>query len=277
MDTPILVRPGNPFVTLPLLRELGSIAIAGDWHGDESVAIQQLYRAAGEGAACVIQLGDFGLFKSFATDRYLKAISEVATELKLPVFWLDGNHEDFLWIKSTPIDPKTGLQIFAKNLYRLPRGARWSWGGVNFMVVGGATSLDKPYRKEGISWWPEEELTREQIDELIRQTREYGKVDVLFTHDAPFGVDVPGIGHRDYSNMWSAVELERAWDHRELLAELVREVSPLAIFHGHFHKRYSSATDAFGVKTEVVGLSDNNELRMNVTFRELSSFATHSS
>ena len=271
-----MVNQANPFVTLPIYREPSSVAIAGDWHGSRKMALNQIHRASNEGACAIIQLGDFGLLKWGEVEIYLNSISDLATELKLPIFFIDGNHEDFEWIKSMPLDHKTGLQSLRPNLWRLPRGARWSWGGVNFAAIGGATSLDRPYRKQGVSWWPEEEVSSEQIELLKEHATLYPPVDVLFTHDAPLGISVPGIRHRDISSTsaWGMDELVRAWEHRERLGEVVALLKPLAIFHGHFHRRYSDATGAYGVKTETNGLGDESNARMNIVIRNISSFST---
>lgn len=57
------------------------------------------------------------------------------------------------------------------------------------MFIGGALSIDKAYRVEGFSWWPDEELS---IDELNKLTDLYvaTKPRVMITHECPEEVSV---------------------------------------------------------------------------------------
>ena len=56
--------------------------------------------------------------------------------------------------------------------------------GLNAFFVGGAWSIDRHLRKEGVSWWEGEELT---IPELNQALDEYiaAKPDIMLTHDGP--------------------------------------------------------------------------------------------
>jgi hypothetical protein len=82
-----------------------------------------------------------------------------------------------------------------------------------------------------VDWWPDEELTRADIDRATSG----GECDVLLTHDAPAGFDVPDLPPR---STWEPAELHRAEFHRGLLREVVEVVRPWVLFHGHFHSRY---------------------------------------
>jgi hypothetical protein len=52
------------------------------------------------------------------------------------------------------------------------------------MFIGGAISIDKEYRVEGISWWPDEELSIQQLDALI-DVYQVAKPRIMVTHDCP--------------------------------------------------------------------------------------------
>lgn len=57
----------------------------------------------------------------------------------------------------------------------------------NVMYVGGAWSIDYMWRTPGINWWPDEELSEESLDMLIK---EYSirKPEIMVTHDCPTSV-----------------------------------------------------------------------------------------
>lgn len=238
-------------VSIPV-NEPDAITVAGDWHGNISTATKVLYDAVNNGSRVVVQLGDFGLWPGRIGKKYTTALDKVATTLGVTILWLDGNHEDFGRIENKTL-LSTGLQSYGKNIFKLPRGSRWSWQGIDFCAVGGATSLDKPSRTEGVSWWPEEELTGPQVADIA----EAGLCDVLFTHDVSHEVNVPGIGHRVYTVNWDPKELERAWLHRERLGALTANLKPTHIYHGHFHIPYTKISHTSFGETRVTGLGDD--------------------
>jgi hypothetical protein len=54
----------------------------------------------------------------------------------------------------------------------------------DMMFIGGAWSIDHAWRVEGIDWWRDEELSIQELNDLIEV---YGdlKPKVMVTHDAP--------------------------------------------------------------------------------------------
>lgn len=52
------------------------------------------------------------------------------------------------------------------------------------MFIGGADSIDKQWRVSGFDWWEDEQLSMEQLGDMI-QLAEDQKPSVLITHDAP--------------------------------------------------------------------------------------------
>lgn len=232
--------------------------IAGDWHGNDRAARNALEAAGTLGASLVLQLGDFGVWPGAEGTHYLDRVDELASRAKIPVAFVDGNHEDFNQMYAIDVDPASGLRYMRPSVWHIPRAAAWTWGGVRFRALGGATSVDKLSRSQGVSWWPEEAVTGLDLE----RTLDAGQCDVLLMHDCPAGVGIPGIEHRNYAaalrSGWPVSELERAWDHRDMLAGLARELSPRHLWHGHFHTRYSAvARFNEAVETAVEGLADD--------------------
>jgi hypothetical protein len=56
--------------------------------------------------------------------------------------------------------------------------------GIRFFFVSGAWSIDKALRIEGRSWWPDEELSVQEL-ELAVDAYKAEKPDIVITHDCP--------------------------------------------------------------------------------------------
>lgn len=103
--------------------------------------------------------------------------------------------------------------------------------GLTFLFIGGALSIDRLDRKEGISYWKDEIFVLKP--ELLTQT-----CDVLVTHSAPSWIgpnDKEGIAYwcqRD-ETLW-----EECQEERRLHDELFEIVKPRFSYHGHYHSHY---------------------------------------
>jgi hypothetical protein len=220
------------------------VAYAGDWHQNTAWAVETI-RAIGEcGVNRIVHLGDFGfLFPQEYVDAVDLALSQAGIEL----WFVDGNHESFDRLHKWPIGVD-GRRQLTPNLYHLPRGFRWSWGARTFLAVGGACSVDRRWRIPGESWWPEEELT----DDDVARACNGGVVDVLVAHDCPTGVEIPYL--RKSSHMWPPDALVAADAHRWKLRRVVDAVQPRTIWHGHYHRRYTAVAELGYGPVKVRGL-----------------------
>lgn len=54
----------------------------------------------------------------------------------------------------------------------------------NTMYIGGAISIDKNYRVEGLDWWPDEELNYGEFMRYL-EVYEKNKPEIMVTHDCP--------------------------------------------------------------------------------------------
>lgn len=57
----------------------------------------------------------------------------------------------------------------------------------NMMFIGGALSVDKEFRTENYNWWPDEELSYNELDGLITKYSET-KPEIMVTHECPENV-----------------------------------------------------------------------------------------
>lgn len=247
--------------------------LAGDWHGNLRWAFNAINYAAGQGADTILQLGDFGWWgHTEAAAQYLREVNKELEHHGITLYWVDGNHECHEYMLDTWNDPTVGVTFPSTvanygKIWHLPRGFRWEWWGEWWMSLGGAHSVDRRARVEGESWWPGEWLTPEQVEFATRP----GPVDVIVAHDAPYGLDIPGIGVGlpRGGTPFPYEELIAAGDHRKLVKQVVDETVPEVFFHGHYHRNYQGAYKFPGsyLYMKVIGLDrDDTSLARNTLF-----------
>jgi hypothetical protein len=238
----------------------GRIAFAGDWHANSRWAVAAVEYAATRGADVIVHVGDFGYdFRA----QFLRSLDRALMGHDMVLMFVDGNHENFPILLRYPIRDN-GLRQLANRIWHLPRGFRWTWGSTTFLALGGAHSVDRPWREPGVSWWTQETLTDGDIARAVQG----GPADVLITHDCPAGVDIPDLS--ETSRVWPADELAASDVHRGRLRTVVDAVRPRAIWHGHFHRLYETVTDFGYGPVEVHGLDcDGTTLGRNVAVVDL--------
>jgi predicted phosphodiesterase len=237
------------------------IAFAGDWHANANWAVSAIEYARDHEADIILHLGDYGYdFRS----KFRNDVEQALVNADMALWFIDGNHENFNWLYQQPtIDD--GRRRISDHVWHLPRGYQWNWGGVQFMSVGGAYSVDRKWRVLHKSWWLEEVLTDEQIEAACAGE----KTDILISHDCPSGVHIPGVDD-DGPSMWPPLEILRANEHRVQLRKIVDAIKPSEIWHGHYHRRYDALADFGYGRVEVHGLDmDATNLKDNVVIKEI--------
>jgi len=165
------------------------IVVAGDWHGNQEWALSVIRRVpallAGESQRLILHLGDFGIWPDKPGQIYLDRLSRALGEAGAELWFVDGNHEDFDRLGQLDEKPgPDGRVPVVPRIMHLPRGHRWSWHGLTWLACGGAVSVDRAIRTEGVDWWPQEEITTEQEVAISGS----GHADVMVCHDCPSGV-----------------------------------------------------------------------------------------
>lgn len=231
------------------------IIAVGDIHGDEDWLSYVAREARKLGISTLVQAGDFGVYPGKRHEKYLKVVEEKLAFYKVRCVFIDGNHDWHEWLWNLPVNNE-GLAQISEHLYYAPRGAVWSWDGISLGALGGAHSIDFEVLTEGIDWWRTERITGSQVDLLTSK----GKLDILFTHDAPLLSKVPNLTKLGEPN--DSINLEQ----RLLLDEAVKGVTPKLLFHGHYHRHYTNTisytdSEGDGVETRITGLASNLEKR----------------
>lgn len=197
------------------------ILVIGDTHGDKNNISNLMAVAISHECDKIFQVGDFGYFPNDKdSNSFLDFCSSEIYRSGIPIHFIRGNHDDVVSLNKLGF----GIHSIRENLFYHSDGFVWQWGEKKFVGIGGAFSIDRMYRTEGIDWFREEQIP------LYLTEKEIGKVDILFSHDAPtssdidhlldFRMDIGTIGNRNKL---------------QLICENVRCSK---VIHGHYHKRY---------------------------------------
>lgn len=219
------------------------IAVSGDWHGDKAWAKVALYTLADYGINIVLHVGDFGFWPGNSGQKYLHYVNKVLKEKNMTLIVTLGNHEDYVQIsRFTPHPDHPGF-VYDENFPNIlvaNRGTRWNLEGVSFMSLGGGNSIDYAGRTEWVNWWKAERISLADV----YAASEGGYADVMITHDCPAGVDIFG-SHRDAGNGWSKDAISYAVESRYALRQVLDNVKPEILFHGHYHMNLDKTTTFF--------------------------------
>lgn len=164
------------------------IYITGDTHGDPArFSDARLCSGGLPGTGdYLIICGDFGyIFFDDATEHRL--LDRLA-QLPYTILFVDGNHENFTALYAYPEMPWHGGRVhrIRPNILHLMRGEIFEIEGKTFFAMGGAYSIDKYMRAEGVSWWPEELPDRREYDYAAANLGRHGfRVDYILTHTMP--------------------------------------------------------------------------------------------
>lgn len=214
------------------------VMVVGDWHGNPAWADEVLKYGHRHGVDTVVHVGDYGFWvPSARTHAFLTAVDQRCDLYDMNFFWSRGNHEYQPGLEecNQPGEPEPVQFKGFDRTWFLPDGFRWNWWGLTWMSLGGAHSVDRTWRTEGVDWWPTETLTDAQVEYASRP----GGVDLIIAHDAPYGVDIPGIGPPAPGGDFPFEDLVAADEHRRKIRKVVDAVEPSLYFHGHYHRYYT--------------------------------------
>lgn len=258
---------------------MANIGFLGDTHGNTRFTIEAIKEAHNRNCETILQLGDFGIWDHIpAGVRFLDDVDAELEKREMKLIFCDGNHECFDRLYDDDIYPVSddGFRRVRKNIWHAPRGHIWEMGGVTFMAMGGAHSIDGPKgawpqgrgpgydRIHGLfdlgAWWPQETIKVDEAQQAIERALDWketnGNIDVLISHDCPAGVSIPNIHGYPAGN-----------SNRELLAQVCDAADPNYIFCGHYHRRYTS-NYYNGATVEILASDANNEEQLLIVSTE---------
>jgi predicted phosphodiesterase len=218
-----------------------NILVCGDTHSNE-VNIELLcIEAVAKNIKLIIVVGDFGYFPNTSWgQKFLEDLKRIYEIYKVEIHFIKGNHENHDALNELPI--VDGVAKVMDGVYYHPNMIPFTIGDYSFVAVGGANSIDKMYRKQYIDWFPNEMIT---MDDYYKSCS-MAPCDIVLSHDAPVGVVLT-----DYLD-WMVPSYDTT-QHRLLLQNIVNNLKPKLLVHGHWHVRYKDI--AYGESnTNVIGL-----------------------
>lgn len=212
---------------IPLFDDNGmKVLVVGDTHGSFRWLIEDVVPyAQATGCRTIMQVGDFGfIWQSYGrhVDEVLDHLQEIMSHAGITLHFLPGNHENHDVLERLASDaPRSseGHLCLRPSIMYTGRYAAWTWADVRIAAVGGGISIDRYLRTPGVSWWPQEALTQDEV----RAASEFGPVDILFSHDSPIGIPMPLLPNPESTA------------HRVMMTEIGRALRPHFWFHGHYH------------------------------------------
>lgn len=245
------------------------LLVAGDTHQNYMHIVDTLFVAADrEGIDRIFVVGDFGYWpRNKDGQTFLKELEKTAKAYGIVVYWLDGNHEDHHALRDLKDrrEDSEGFWRISEHIRYAPRGHRWTWDGVRFLALGGAFSIDRNWRRVGVSFFFEEVLEQADVYNAI----EGGKVDIMLTHDLPAGdmlYPIEMIKSRGYSI------IPESYRNTMYVREVVDAVQPELLIHGHYHMKYGQPLD--NDKTYVVGLCCDGSGKESYVIIDLDNYKT---
>lgn len=169
------------------------IYLTGDTHGTIDIGklstknLEASNIGLGEGDYLII-LGDFGLVFAPEQTPEERWWLNWLDEKPWTTLFIDGNHENFARLDAFPKEEWQGGHVhrISDSIMHLMRGQAFEIEGRSFFTLGGAASHDRQFRKEGLSWWPEELPSEDELRQSDATLDAKGRrVDYVLTHCAP--------------------------------------------------------------------------------------------
>lgn len=207
----------------------GRVAVLGDVHGNASwtsAILAAIHRTAPD-VRTVLQVGDF-----WPDEPYLRIIDRLCEQNGIDQILVTlGNHEP--WPIMTPLLAHGRPAHVSEHVTLLPRPYRFEVGGRSVLSLGGAASVDYPWRVLDMDWWTEEQIT----DEMVAQAIAGGRADLMLTHETPESTPVGAI-HRILTGNplgFPTDALEYSAQSRQQIERVWETVRPELLIHGHMH------------------------------------------
>jgi 3-oxoacid CoA-transferase subunit A len=187
-----------------------SILFSGDFHANSKNELNQITKEAlikkyqqerYDNIKFHIILGDAG----FLWPGNYKADMDnfnVLNQRPFPILCVIGNHEPILGMSDVPgtssqiykeVDIGIGEKVYQIQdkpfIAYLKRGKIYYINGYKFLVLGGALSIDKDFRKPNISWWENEYWSEQEKHDVFLLLETENNFDYVISHTGPYRVN----------------------------------------------------------------------------------------
>lgn len=153
------------------------IGLFGDVHGNYAMFYELLMHSVKtQHISIAIQVGDFGLSKEVLKHEEL-------FQLPVPLYVIDGNHENFNFIAKSLKFHETEKWA-SHNLHYQPRGSVATINNIHAGFIGGALNVDQQqYRRQG------NYITNEDINKALNNF-DLEPIDIVVSHSCPAGIGI---------------------------------------------------------------------------------------
>ena len=248
------MKPGNSIFNYPSVK---SVVICGDVHGDIKTLAHDVCVLHKMTDTLVIVAGDCGLgfapFHKYFNKQQSRIIEQLSKHRCFFAF-VRGNHD-----KPSAFD---GDIVFPAWL-AVPDYSVITACGHQILCVGGAISVDRSTRIEGIDYWKDEQPVFDSI--ALRKIKESCSIDTVVTHCAPSMCErttlpdwVLRYQEQDH-NLLYALKAERMIMD-DLLLRLRKDKHPVRQwFYGHYHDSWQANIE--GIDYTMLNIMELKELR----------------
>ena len=189
-----------------------NIKFIGDLHCNDTYKSIMAPGSINLGDLCVIKYKDRFTFDKTFQDRY--GIGKR--------YFIDGNHDYFPDLKPDLMK----LQEVAEGLIYIPRG----YVSKRTLFIGGGESIDRDIRTPGVDWWPEENMSPRQFENIMNINED---IEVIVSHECPERV-IYRVKH--YINTSCS-------HFRVGLDNIFEKFHPFLWIFGHHHKTFDMTID----------------------------------
>jgi hypothetical protein len=205
----------------------------------------------------IIVCGDFGLvWDNNDQELYWR---EWLLEKPWTTLFVCGNHENFNLLNNLP-QVKMFEGVVGKvtdSIFHLKRGEIYNIYGETFFCMGGAYSVDKSSRIEGISWWKEEIPSSQEFNHGLDNLEKHNfKVDYIVGHTGPSSIIAKYI-HEKGLDLF--IEAERLDTVSKYFESLLDRVEFKKFYMGHFHDDYTIDNKFVVLYNEIIPVGDNSQ------------------
>ncbi len=220
------------------------IAVISDVHFPSNAERQKTMEAglkALSGIRALFICGDFTDNRKDTQPGEAMKLPEYIKGLPYPVFFIDGNHEDYEVLKRLPsiseaeretLLQNVGCSVDAKmtkkaadGIYYVKRGSACKIDGFSMLLIGGSTTGPGYKKNHPDIWQPDEDLTKEDEQHIeAALAKNHNTFNLVFTHTVPECMVKAWFPDKDRS-VTNEI-LERVW----------HSISYQHWMFGHFHE-----------------------------------------
>lgn len=207
------------------------IYITGDLHGNIEQIKEVMDKVNCKIDNVIIQLGDAGF--NYHLNKKDKQVKDFVYNYDINWFVIRGNHDaNPIYNKNIVETEQYGNHGYIEkdypNIFYAENGNVYNIQGNDFLVLGGAYSVDKWYRIDhGYNWFNDEQMSKEEMEKFWQSG--ISKVDAILSHTCPYE-NMPRhlfLSQIDQSTVDNSMEY--------FLHNVKKKVQYNNWFFGHFH------------------------------------------